>query len=141
MGFTTERDNRATPKSLQVITAYLLLVTISSWYTLLSEGFENIWIDLTSIVITTAITVGIYKRINSARLALMALSALIAIVSAGFMLLSIVIQIMSIIEFGFSMALPYVVFSIYLVLILIHTPIFLTLRKDNIRGYFVLHST
>jgi len=50
MRFTTERDNRETPRSLQIITAYLLLVTGASWYTLLLEGVENIWIDSISIV-------------------------------------------------------------------------------------------
>ena len=141
MRFTIERNNRAMPKSLQVITAYLLLVTAASWFTLLTEGFENIWIDSISITITTVITIGIFNRINIARLALMALSALISIVSAGFILLSIVIQGMSIIEFGFTMMTPFVVFGIYLILIIIHIPIFLTLRKESIRGYFVLHST
>jgi len=141
MRFTTERNNRATPRSLQIITAYLLLVTAASWYTLLIEGFENIWIDSISIVITTIITIGIYIRTNIARLALMALSALISVISAGFILLSIVIQFISIIEFGFSMMLPSVVFGIYLLLILIHLPIYSTLRKESIRGYFVLHST
>jgi len=67
----------------------------------------------------------------------MALSALISIISAGFILLSIAFQIMSVIEFGFSMMTPFIVFGIYLMLIIIHAPIFLALRKESIRDYFV----
>jgi len=127
------------PLSLKFILSYLLLVIITSWYSLLVYGFDDIWIDTIYAVIFPLIALGILFRKNIARLVLMAFCAISIVVVASYLTFAIYMQYVTKIDLGQFSYQFLVILAISLFAIILHSIIYLTLRREKIREYFVGH--
>ena len=124
------------PISLIIIVGCLLLIAMTSWYSLFNYGVGNIWFDIIDAVLFPLIAIGFIFRINIARLVLMAYCALIIVAGASFMTFAIYMQYVSKIEFGQFGYQPLIILAISLTAIILHAMIYLILRREKIREYF-----